>query len=99
MCDGDILLTDSDIAQIEEITQTYLTPKFIYGSNPRCTNTIQKRVDGVGEFQISIELDHNIIKDINIAGDFFVLGSICLLYTSKRAVQRTESDETGEGMD
>jgi len=76
MCDGDILLTDSDIAQIEEITQTYLTPEFIYGNNPRCTNTIQKRVDGVGEFQISIELDHNIIKDINIAGDFFVLGSI-----------------------
>ena len=76
MCNGDILLTDSDIAQIEEITQTYLTPEFIYGSNPRCTNTIQKRVDGVGEFQISIELDHNIIKDINIAGDFFVLGSI-----------------------
>ena len=30
----------------------------------------------MGEFQISIELDHNIIKDINIAGDFFVLGSI-----------------------
>lgn len=76
MCDGEILLTDSDIAQIEEITQTYLTPEFIYGNNPRCTNTIQKRVDGVGEFQISIELDHNIIKDINIAGDFFVLGSI-----------------------
>ena len=76
MCDGDILLTDSDIAQIEEITQTYLTPEFIYGSNPRCTNTFQKRVDGVGEFQISLELDHNIIKDINIAGDFFVMGSI-----------------------
>ena len=30
----------------------------------------------MGEFQISIELDHDIIKDINIAGDYFVLGSI-----------------------
>lgn len=76
MCDGEIALTEPDIAQIEQIMQSYLTPEFIYGSNPRCSTSFSKRIDGVGEFQISIELDHNIIKDINIAGDFFVLGSI-----------------------
>lgn len=76
MCDGEILLTGADTEQIEQIMQSYLTPEFIYGNNPRCSTSFSKRIDGVGEFQISIELDHDIIKDINIAGDFFVLGSI-----------------------
>ncbi len=76
LCDGETLLTEADVRSIEEIMQSYLTPEFIYGSNPRCTTSFNKRIDNVGEFQISIELDHNVIKDINIAGDFFVLGSI-----------------------
>ncbi len=76
LCDGETLLSESDVKAIEDIMQSYLTPEFIYGSNPRCTTSFNKRVDGVGEFQVSIELDHNVIKDINIAGDFFVLGSI-----------------------
>lgn len=76
LCDGEILLTDADVKEIEQLMQSYLTPEFIYGNNPRCSKTIHSRIDGVGEFQISIELDHNLIKDINIAGDFFVIGSI-----------------------
>ena len=76
LCDGEILLSDADIKEIETITQTYLTPEFIYGNNPRCSKVIYKRIEGVGEFQISISLDHNVIKDLNIAGDFFLVGSI-----------------------
>ena len=76
LCDAEILLADADIKEIEAITQTYLTPEFIYGNNPRCSKVIRKRIEGVGEFQISISLDHNVIKDLNIAGDFFLVGSI-----------------------
>ena len=76
LCDGEILLTDNDIREIEIITQSYLVPEFIYGSNPRCSIKKKKRIDGVGEFEISIELDHNRIKTLNIAGDYFLLGNL-----------------------
>ena len=76
LCDGEIMLNEHDVEQIEEITQTYLTPEFIYGSNPRCSMVKKGRIDGVGELEISLELGHNIIKKMNIAGDFFLLGNI-----------------------
>ena len=76
LCDGEMMLTDADIREIEAITETYLTPEFIYGNNPRCSKSLHKRIDGVGEFQVSISLDHHVIKDMNIAGDFFLVGSI-----------------------
>ena len=34
------------------------------------------RSEGVGEFKITLELNRNIIRDINIAGDFFLLGDL-----------------------
>lgn len=76
LCDGEIMLNEHDVEQIEEITQTYLTPEFIYGSNPRCSMVKKGHIDGVGELKISLELGHNIIKKMNIAGDFFLLGNI-----------------------
>ena len=105
LCDGEILLSDADIKEIETITQTYLTPEFIYGNNPRCSKVIHKRIEGVGEFQISISLDHNVIKDLNIAGDFFLVGSIdeCVInalkgvpYTEDAIVEALKGLNAGE---
>lgn len=76
MCNGEILLNENDIKEIEKITESYLTPEFIYGNNPRCNIKKSERIDGVGEFEISIELDHNRIKALNIAGDYFLLGNL-----------------------
>ena len=76
LCDGEILLGDSDIREIEAITESYLTPEFIYGNNPRCSTKKHRRIDGIGEFEISLELEHNRIKNLNIAGDYFLLGNI-----------------------
>src|SRR3712207_9539068 len=76
MCDGEIMLSENDIKEIETITKTYLTPEFIYGNNPRCNIKKSERIDGVGEFEVSIELDRNRIKALNIAGDYFLLGSL-----------------------
>ena len=76
MCDGSQKLTDNDVACIEEIEQGYLTPEFILGNNPRCNVTRQQRIEGVGELVVSMELNRNVIKHINIAGDYFLLGDL-----------------------
>jgi lipoyltransferase/lipoate-protein ligase len=76
MCDGEVELTADDISHIEDIMQTYLTEEFIMGNNPRCNIVRQARIDGVGELVVNIELNRNIIKHINIAGDYFLLGDL-----------------------
>lgn len=76
MCDGEITLTAADEDAITEIMQTYLTPEFIMGSNPRCTIRRTGRIEGVGELTVAVELYHNVIKGINVAGDFFLVGDL-----------------------
>ena len=76
LCDGEIVVDASAVEQIEQIAQTYLTPEFILGNNPRCNMKRTGRIEGVGEFEVSLELNRNVIKAMNLAGDFFVLGDI-----------------------
>ncbi|MBQ1722988.1 MAG: lipoate--protein ligase family protein, partial [Muribaculaceae bacterium] len=52
LCDGEIVLNDADVAQIDAIMQSYLTPEFIYGNNPRCNLVKTGRIEGVGEMQV-----------------------------------------------
>ena len=76
LCDGEIVLNDADVAQIDVIMQSYLTPEFIYGNNPRCNLVKTGRIEGVGEMQVSLELNHNVVRHIDVAGDFFLLGNL-----------------------
>lgn len=76
LCDKEIDLDEEDLLRIEEIEQEYLNPDFIYGNNPRYTLTRQKRIEGVGNIELRMELKNDIIKQVNIMGDFFVVGDI-----------------------
>lgn len=76
MCDGEMTLDADDINGIEEIMKSYLAPEFIMGNNPRCNMERKQHIDGVGEIEIRFELVHNTIQNLNIAGDFFLLGDI-----------------------
>lgn len=89
LCNGTIELSDSDIAAIEEIEKSYLTPEFILGNNPRCNMERTGRIEGVGEFSIHLELNRNIIRHINIAGDFFLLGDLALITSRLQGVPFT----------
>lgn len=89
LCNGTIELSDSDIAAIEEIEKSYLTPEFILGNNPRCNMERTGRIEGVGEFCIHLELNRNIIRHINIAGDFFLLGDLALITSRLHGVPFT----------
>lgn len=92
LCHGEIELSNNDIAAIEEIEKSYLTPEFVLGNNPRCNMEREGRIEGVGEFKISLELNRNIIHDINIAGDFFLLGDLDSIVTPLKGCQFTEKD-------
>ena len=73
MCDGEILLNDDDVAQIEQITQAYLEPSFLWGNNPRSEVERGGRIDGVGSIHVDIELKHDAIHDLRLTGDFLPL--------------------------
>ncbi|MDA3931398.1 MAG: lipoate--protein ligase [Tenericutes bacterium] len=73
IADEDITLTDEDIKQIEEIEATsYLIDQFIFGKNPNYT-MIKKGKVKAGLFEVSLELKNNIIKKMNILGDYFII--------------------------
>ena len=92
MCDGEIMLDDNDIAAIESIEAGYLSPEFILGNNPRCNMERSGRIEGVGDFKITLELNRNIIRNINIAGDFFLLGDIDTIVAPLKGCQFTEAE-------
>ena len=76
LCEKEIILSDDEILEIKEIEKEYLSNKFIYGNNPRFTVIHKRRVEGVGDFEVRIELKNDVIKEINIMGDFFIVGDI-----------------------
>lgn len=72
LCDSEIILDSNAIREINEIEKTYLSENFIYGSNPHCNIEKEEYIEGVGNFKVMIEVNHGIIKHINIMGDFFL---------------------------
>ena len=76
LCKRELKLTAEDIKNIEEIEKEYLADEFIYGNNPRYTIIKKQRINDVGELEIRMELKNNIIKNINIMGDYFLTGDI-----------------------
>jgi lipoic acid synthetase/lipoate-protein ligase A len=76
LCDGEVVLDGEAVAAIKEIEKEYLTPEFIYGRNPAYTTTVKGRIEGVGEFQAQMELRDGVLRRMNLAGDFFLVGDL-----------------------
>jgi lipoate-protein ligase A len=76
LCNEEITLTPDDIKEIESIEQQYLKPEFIYGNNPRYTIIKKGRIEGVGVIEIRMEMKDDVIKDLQLMGDYFQLGDI-----------------------
>jgi lipoate-protein ligase A len=75
LSDGEMTLSEADVAGIEEIEKTYLTDDFIFGKNPRFT-VIRKGYVKAGYMEIYFELKNDIVKKCNIQGDFFMIGEL-----------------------
>lgn len=76
LCSDETVLTPEDIVRIEEIEQEYLDSHFIFGNNPAYTKTINKRFEGIGSFEVRLQLKNNRIKHINLLGDYFLYGDL-----------------------
>ena len=81
LCDRELTLSPADVEQIEQIMRDeYLSDSFIYGKNPRASLTRRCRIEGVGELELRMELKNKgrqkIIGEVNLLGDFFVVGDL-----------------------
>ena len=76
LCDSEIRLPHEAVARIGEMEQEYLSEAFIYGHNPSYTLTRHGRIEGVGDFEVRMQLKNGVIKAIDIMGDFFLIGDI-----------------------
>ncbi len=76
LCKNRVTLTESDISAVEHIERGYLSDDLIYGNNPRYTVTRRGRIEGVGEMEVRMELKNDIIKAVNIVGDYFLTGDM-----------------------
>lgn len=76
LCQSEYTLTPEDVVAIEDIEKEYLSPDFIMGNNPRYTKVNKMRIESVGELEARLEIRNNIIKAINILGDYFLLEDI-----------------------
>lgn len=73
LADDIIRLTQADVLGIEKIESSYLSDDFIFGKNPNYQIVKKKRV-AAGTIEISLELKNNLVKKINMLGDYFLLG-------------------------
>lgn len=93
LCSDEYVLTQDDISGIEKIEKEYLTDAFIYGKNPQYTLVKRRRIENVGEFEVRIAVKNGIIKDINLMGDYFLIGDLDgALLNKLRGVPLTHGD-------
>ncbi|MBP3615173.1 MAG: lipoate--protein ligase [Bacteroidaceae bacterium] len=76
LCDSEIRLDEDAVRQIEKIESEYLTEEFIYGRNPAYTLVRRARIEGVGEFELRLEIKKGLIRKVNMLGDFFLVGDL-----------------------
>ncbi len=98
LCHDTVCLTADDVVRIEEMEREYLSPEFVYGNNPRYTVTRRKRIEGVGELEVRLEMKNGVIKRANLLGDFFMAGDIDLGITQRLAGVRATAEEVSEAL-
>ena len=70
------VLTDEDMRQIAEIEKELAADDFVYGNNPKFTEVRRKRFADVGTLEARIELKNQTITNINLVGDYFLIGDL-----------------------
>ena len=62
------------VEAINAIEQSYLRPEFLYGRHSSDLKEYRKRIEGAGEVIVSIGLEEEKIKTVDIKGDYFGTG-------------------------
>ncbi|MDQ0159946.1 lipoate--protein ligase [Alkalibacillus salilacus] len=70
-------LTEDDWAKIREISEArYQRWDWNYGKSPAFNIQHTKRVEGVGSYDVRLDVKKGVIQDVNIFGDFFGIGEV-----------------------
>jgi lipoate---protein ligase len=64
------ILSDQEVQIVKEMAKKYETKEWIYKKQPAYTKILKKRIPG-GLFEIKLDLEEGIIKNLAIQGDFF----------------------------
>ena len=92
LCNDTMLLSEADVAAIEQLEQEYYDDSFIYGNNPAASLVKVERIEGVGEFHVSVDIKENRIRKVSLAGDFFIVGDLdSMLLNRLKGVEYTRS--------
>lgn len=75
LCNSEYILSEEELSVVENIEQEYLNDNFIFGNNPRYS-LVKKEYSPIGDIEIRMELKNNIIKDMNVVGDYFLIGDL-----------------------
>lgn len=93
LTDSEITLDSDMIREIEEIEQPYYRPEWTFGRKSSATIRTGRRIEGVGEPTVGINLNNGRIADIDIEGDFFLLSDLdSALLDRLRGVRYTRED-------
>lgn len=63
-------LSDAEVNHISDMAKKYESKDWIYKKQPAYTKMLKKRIPG-GLFEVKLDLDKGIIKQLTIQGDFF----------------------------
>lgn len=89
LADSTLQLSASQVEEIEEMSQPYYTREWIYGRRNARSISKDRRIEGVGEFNIDIERDGDRIRDIEMYGDFFITGDLDSLLDKIKGTEAT----------
>jgi lipoate---protein ligase len=64
------ILSDQEVEIVKEMAKKYETKEWIYKKQPAYTKILKKRIPG-GLFEIKLDLEEGMIKNLAIQGDFF----------------------------
>ena len=98
LCHKEIMLDENDEKEISRIEVEYLSPKFIYGNNPRYNITRRAHINGVGDIVVNMEMKNGMIKDICVMGDFFLVGNIGKGIESRLHGVRLNADDVNSAL-
>ena len=89
LCKEQLLLKQEEVEKIEELEKTYLLEDFIWGSNPRCTIVRKRYINNVGLVEARMDVKGGRIRDIDLKGDYIVLGDVEALCARLKGVELT----------
>lgn len=103
LCTDEVQLSANQVRRIEEMEREYLTPEFIFGNNPRYTLIRRRRIEGVGDLELRMEVKNGVIKNADVKGDYFLTGDIDTVMNAlkgvslnREALQRVLPDNMGD---